>query len=139
MSIKVDHTPYLLPGDLRTAEDVLAWMRNEEAEWRAAATSDAGVPHGASLVRFDGAAIGMLDGIAKHLESRLDRERRKACRRGTLEEWRRMSSLVVNGDVSSDGMDSFAYAIDGGEGAIIVLASDHLARALAFRAAARER
>lgn len=134
-----DHRPYLVEGDLRTAEDVLEWMRNEEAEWRAAATSDAGVPHGASLVRFDGAAIGMLDGIAKHLESRLDRERRQACRRGALDAWRRFSREMRP---NAGRYSAYATALIWGDGPSDMQAIGSydralLTTALAFRAAAR--
>lgn len=55
--MSVDHRPHLLPTDLRTPEDVLAWLR---------------------LV-----APLYLD-LSYHLARRLDRERRQACRRGAL-------------------------------------------------------
>lgn len=64
-----DHHPYLTEGDLRTAEDVLEWL----ARPRCCKT---------------------LGGHIARLRARLDRERRQACRRGALERWRRVRSLV---------------------------------------------
>lgn len=58
-----DHTPYLLATDLRTPEDVLAWFRVQPR------------------YPFEG-------DLVLALAERLDRERRQACRRGALENWR---------------------------------------------------
>ena len=61
--MSVDYRPYLREGDLRTPEEVAAWMRSlslftRERPWR----QD-------------------LDGACDELDERLDRERRQACRR----------------------------------------------------------
>ena len=57
-----DHRPYLREGDLRTPEDVLEW-----------------------LLGHDEPCVAM---ACLQLTNRLDRERRRACRRGALEAWR---------------------------------------------------
>ena len=60
-----DHTPYLLPTDLRTAEDAAAFVHTYVV---------------------DPATEWDLSDVYNYLERRLDRERRQACRRGR---WRR--------------------------------------------------
>ena len=114
-----DHRPYLREGDLRTAEDVLAW-----------------------LIEYPGtdAAQASID-----LDERLDRERRQACRRAALQNFetfaaylrwfptaRRMShecvcARLLGAEPSlTDAAATARAVIDG-----------YLADALAFRAAAR--
>lgn len=58
-----DHRPYLLPTDLRTAEDVARWLRTYHP-------------------------CEQLGDAVDDLRARLDRERRQACRRGALSCWR---------------------------------------------------
>lgn len=60
-----DHIPYLTSGDLRTAEDVLKWMKSQPR-----------YPFEGDLVR--------------DLEERLDRERHQACKVGALAMIRRI-------------------------------------------------
>lgn len=69
---------YLRPGDLRTAEDVLAWLRE-----RALAADEGFVSRAATL-----------DEAHADLSARLDRERRQACRRAALEHWRRFLDVA---------------------------------------------
>ena len=111
-----DHRPYLTATDLRTPEDVLAWL-----DAMALTSSERIAPIQWSMAMAHA-----------RLRARLDRERRQACRRAALAEWRRMTSLIVNGWASDDGLDSFFD-----DTVYTVFASDHLTRALAFRAAAR--
>lgn len=73
-----DHRPYLASGDLRTAEDVLAWLTDRK--WTTPTTKE---PQDVTLER-----------AANDLFDRLDRERRQACRRVALGQWHRLSGLV---------------------------------------------
>ncbi len=68
--------------------------------------------------------FGVQDAVAA-LDARLDRERRQACRRGALAEWQEFRRWV----------HGWGYGWGDGDG----IALDVLARALAFRAAARAR
>jgi len=111
-----DHTPYLAATDLRTPEDVFVWMTYLE---RDIVTQPYRECYGHDLVSA--------------LRSRLDRERRQACRRGALEACRQMMSVVVNGETCSHGWDTGLDMYDGG----VEYASQYLTEALAFRAAAR--
>lgn len=63
----LDYRPYLLATDLRTPEDVLAWLRAEY------------------LDRYHD-----VHEAAEELAYRLDHARRQACRRGALDYWRLM-------------------------------------------------
>lgn len=89
----IDHHPYLVDGDLRTAEDVLELVKFERAraalELRGKLRVLAGeqVPYGEAFM------VAMV-AFERVLRLRLDRERRQACRRGALERWRRVRSLV---------------------------------------------
>lgn len=101
-----DHRPYLTDTDLRTPEDVLAWL------WDRARSPAS-----------DGFACRMVANSATALEVRLDRERRQACRRAALAEWRK-----------------FAYDLrrnSGHNAWVCKWCIGHIARVLAFRAAAR--
>lgn len=69
-----DHLPYLREGDLRTAEDVLAW-----------------------LTRYLDAPGGTGTMAPHDLRARLDRERRQACRRGPLKAWRSFANGAEHG------------------------------------------
>ena len=92
-----DHHPYLTEGDLRTAEDALEWLdtiRRDAIEGRAllAPSTSFGPPvRGADA---DAVRVRTLHVLHRDLAERLDRERRQACRRGALERWRRVRSLV---------------------------------------------
>ena len=102
-----DHHPYLTENDLRTPKDsadfLRAW-RDSHNDW----------------LEF-GDAIDMLD-------ERIERERRQACRRGALENWRNFAQYArwckERGAVPKD------------ENEVMVLRV--LAKAIAFRAAARQ-
>jgi hypothetical protein len=67
-----DPRPYAAPGDLVTAADVAAWLRERAEE----------EPRSTAWYLHD------------RLDARLDRERRQACRRGALAEWMRAADLV---------------------------------------------
>jgi hypothetical protein len=99
-----DHRPYLTATDLRTPEDVLAWLGACEYWFTT----------GASLA----------------LAARLDRERRQACRRAALLEWRRVCELVRWCDAYRNS--------DAAWHEVAPSLWRTLARALAFRAAARQ-
>lgn len=120
-----DHRPYLTATDLRTPEDVLAWLDAEAASW-----TEAGIEHGTELVRFDVAVSQTLATAAKYVRARLDRERRQACRRAAILEWRRVCELVRWCDAYRNS--------DAAWHEVAPSLWRTLARALAFRAAARE-
>ena len=119
-----DHRPYLTATDLRTPEDVLAWLKE-----RAIAADEGFVSRAATL-----------DEAYAALSARLDRERRQACRRGAHEMTRVIarSKLWLRKDyVSSDGQavfGSFKECISKMRGGRW---GSTLELALAFRAAAR--
>ena len=107
-----DPRPYLLPTDLRTAEDVARWLRaRDEAH--------------------DGAET-LADAVAA-LRARLDRERRQACRRA-VRAWaylarmhRRHAAMYRRNDDHGEAASRLAARVNA------------LTLALAFRAAARAR
>ena len=101
-----DPRPYAAPTDLVTAADVALWLDT--------------LHQGPPSARI----FGVQDAIAA-LDARLDRERRQACRRGALAEWREFRRWV----------HGWGYGWGDGDG----IALDVLSRALAFRAAARAR
>lgn len=102
-----DHHPYLTENDLRTPKDsadfLRAW-RDSHNDW----------------LEF-GDAIDMLD-------ERIERERRQACRRGAMANWRKFSAIARwakdRNAVPKDEMEDFVHLV--------------LALSLAFRAAARQ-
>lgn len=118
----LDHRPYLADTDLRTAEDVAAWLDEHAEQWRRDAVADPSV--GARSVRLDYAGLCALQGAHADLLARLDRERRQACRRGA-----RYEITMARGFRGRRGEGATAI------GAILERA--HVDRALAFRAAAR--
>ena len=99
-----DHHPYLTEGCLRTPEDSADFLRDSHNDW----------------LEF-GDAIDMLD-------ERLDRERRQACRRGALENWRNFAQYArwceEHGVVPKDANEVMVLRV--------------LAKAIAFRDAARQ-
>ena len=101
-----DPRPYAAPTDLVTAADVALWLDT--------------LHQGPPAERI----FGVQDAVAA-LDARLDRERRQACRRGALAEWREFRRWV----------HGWGYGWGDGDG----IALDVLSRALAFRAAARAR
>lgn len=125
----LDHRPYLADTDLRTAEDVAAWLEEHAEQWRRDAVADPSV--GARSVRLDYAGLRALQGAHADLRARLDRERRQACRRGARQAFASAAELMRGyaleqrccGVVRDTGVE---YAIE-----------HYLSRALAFRAAAR--
>jgi hypothetical protein len=107
----LDHRPYLRPGvDLITAEDVAGWLRGPA--WH--------TPPPLAHV-----SLGY---VTRVLDARLDRERRQACRRGALAEWREFRAEAGNVDWISESLDVWGNRRR---------ALRALSRALAFRAAAR--
>lgn len=105
----LDHRPYLREGDLRTPEDVLEWL------WERARGPAS-----------EGFAAKMVATSASALEARLDRERRKACRRGALRCWQSLRFWVEFNTVKAPGYDwNQAYCA--------------IEATLAFRAAARSK
>ena len=121
-----DHRPYLLATELRTAEDVAAWLEEHAEQWRRDAVADPSV--GARSVRLDYAGLRALQGAHADLRTRLDRERRQACRRGALDAWRRFCDETGNVDWTGESLDVWGNRRR---------ALRALSRALAFRAAAR--
>lgn len=75
----LDFHPYLVEGDLRTPEDVLAWIAEYIETWKRAAKEDPTI--GAKHYRLDFAGLRTLEQLHGDLQTRLDRERRQACRR----------------------------------------------------------
>lgn len=73
-----DHRPYLTDTDLRTPEDVLAWL-----DVMALTSSERIAPIQWSMAMAHA-----------RLRAHLDRERRQACRRAARLEWRRVCELV---------------------------------------------
>lgn len=86
-----DHRPYLLPTDLRTAEDVARWLLEHAEQWRIDAAADPSL--GARSVRLDYGGLRALQGAHADLRARLDRERRQACERGAEDCERRLAEL----------------------------------------------
>jgi hypothetical protein len=74
-----DHRPYLVDGDLRTPEDVLAWVSEYIEAWQREAKEDPSI--GAQHFRLDFAGMRTLQQLHVDLQHRLDREKRIACRR----------------------------------------------------------
>lgn len=104
MTTLVDPRPYAGPTDLRTAEDVARWLDT--------------LHQGPPAERI----FGVQDAIAA-LDARLDRERRQACRRGALVNWREARRLAASPQPETIYWPDVAV---------------YLSRALAFRAAARQ-
>lgn len=116
-----NYRPFLREGDLVTAEDVLKWLRSPVGSRVGA--------HRAWLLKTDALEWAYLDHYEDHimLAARLDRERRRALRRGALYEWREFydsaSWCRTRGRSLTD--DDEAYMLNA------------LTKALAYRAAAR--
>lgn len=71
-----DYKEYLTTGDLRSTHDVVVWL----GFMRGLATTV--TPH--ELVYADEACDVLIGDLQKQLRDRLERERRRACRRGAL-------------------------------------------------------
>ncbi len=112
MSSAVDPTPYLLPGALRTAEDVLDWLDT--------------LHKGPVKDRI----FGIQDAVCR-LDERLDRERRQAFRHQALWCWRSFTLFVR--DYARQKREEGLICDSELEGYI----ESYLSKALAFRAAAR--
>ena len=111
-----DHHPYLTDADLRTPLDVALWLK---ARWlKSSANRDYSTWQEHQI----------LEEVYDVLDALLDRERRQACRRGALENWRNFAQYArwckERGAVPKD------------ENEVMVLRV--LAKAIAFRAAARQ-
>ena len=106
-----DHRPYLLPTDLRTAEDVARWLRARDEAHEGAET--------------------LADAVAA-LRARLDRERRQACRRGARDQWR---EARYQAGCAARALRFGAGRV--GEHDYGMAAWDALEECIAFRAAAR--
>ena len=104
----LEYQTYLLATDLRTPEDVLAWLRAEY------------------LDRYHDAHEA-----AEELAYRLDRERRQACRRGALSRFEMFAwyARLVRADKDWE-LDNPELASE--------MAWDDAAACIAFRAAARQ-
>jgi hypothetical protein len=125
-----DPRPYAAPGDLVTAADVARWLRERAAEWRADARAHPEV--GARLVRLDYGGAVTLDDALADLRARLDRERRQACERG----WQAHAAASRQRgrqarEARQKGWTEWAAQRERER-------AHHMARALAFRAAARQ-
>lgn len=112
-----DHHPYLTEGCLRTMQDcsdfVLVYVIDPDMEWD-------------------------LSDVHIRLQARLDRERRKACRRGALEAWRQMTRVIREGEPLPMNLDAFTSWSGAWGEEEVEYASERLAEALAFRDAARQ-
>lgn len=104
-----DHRPYLTATDLRTPEDVLAFVHDfvvdPDVEWD-------------------------LSEVRNFLQRKIDRERRQACRRAALIAWREFAGGARQGHDAWHSEANKAHAC--------LWCEENLARALAFRAAARQ-
>ena len=139
MLAPVDPRPYAGPTDLVTAADVARWLEEMGPMMGSIA------PPGVRL--FAGVAAEAPAGLLAHeLRARLDRERRQACRRGALDAWR--GAMVCLGDAGVararrhprrklGTLPLVACASVPGSLRPWQAAFVLLARALAFRAAAR--
>ena len=111
-----DHTPFLLPTDLRTPEDVVRWQR-EAADrlWRQSYT------------------VTTTD-VLNATSEQIDRERRQACRRGMLRAFKFACGNRANERAwaKSDDAEDRHWAKWASKQRIV-----EVQRALAFRAAAR--
>lgn len=120
-----DYRLFLRDGDLVTAEDVLKWLRSPVGA-RAGA-------HRAWLLKNDAREWAYLDHYEDEtmLAARLDRERRRALRRGAKHHWTWFSCGIREYErrVNQEGLISDSDALESLE--------IDLSRALAFRAAAR--
>ena len=107
-----DHRPYLTENDLRTPEDVALWLSK-----RCLASDEAFVSRGQTL-----------DEAFWDLSDRLDRERRQACRRAALENWRNFAQYArwckERGAVPKDENEAMVLRV--------------LAKTIAYRDAARQ-
>ena len=77
-----DHRPYLREGDLRTPEDVLAWVRRPATDRRR------------EHLAWGGERLVPYIDCEQMLAFRLDRERRQACRRGARENFAKFSAFA---------------------------------------------
>lgn len=134
-----DHRPYLLPTDLRTAEDVAEWLR----DWRSTATDAELIAVVDWIHAYDVQDLRGTHDLAPELaclalRARLDRERRQACRRGAAYHWRAACRIMrASKDRRGRRRDKeIAAAVWAGDHSAHPLLA-HLAAALAFRAAAR--
>ena len=75
MTAPVDPTPYALPTDLVTAEDVVRWLDD-------VAVAILSVPIDGATRAGVAICAGVVVSTRRDLDARLDRERRQACRRG---------------------------------------------------------
>ena len=87
MTAPVDPTPYALPTDLVTAEDVVRWLDD-------VAVAILSVPIDGATRAGVAICAGVVVSTRRDLDARLDRERRQACRRGALDRWRTFSMAV---------------------------------------------
>ena len=125
MSTDESYREYLRPGDLRTAEDVYRWMCSPVGKriayhrmWLLSKGEYAYLDHYEDYVM---------------LRTRLDRERRQACRRAPLYAWRRFSTIVrLRGNAA---LVSLVFGSD--RNGVGRETRDALAHALAFRTEAR--
>ncbi len=118
-----DHTPFLLPTDLRTPEDVarcvISFALDPDVEYDAT-------------------------DVFNYLSARIDRERRQACRRGASQHirWARTNRDNVDEWSASDAADPTLWDSLTERDEWVATAKDleakQVRKALAFRAAARQ-
>ena len=141
MTAPVDPTPYALPTDLVTAEDVLAWLLG----WRSNATDRELIAavdwvHAYAVQDLRNAHDLAPELAYLALRARLDRERRQACRQGALTAWRfACGQRAIERDWRKATPDEFQSREDLDEWAALAHEDrvTEVRRALAFRAAAR--
>ena len=125
--MSLDHHPFLLESDLRTAEDVAKWLRRPMLD-RLAEEDSSRLPK-AMLTDAD------------LLMARLDRERRQACRRGARDHWEaysRAKNWLRQDYKKHKGEAKFGtFRNCLRTFGIANACGNHIRRALAYRAAAR--
>jgi len=147
-----DYRPYLLTTDLRTPEDVLAWLRGLDEDDdavpiatrdRRAKLDEPGATVTDWLMSLKSSNMYVID-AADLLAERLDRERRQACRRAARKHFKTVVAYIRWFPLASrNSHNHVCEAISGvrtpteSSATAWAVFEGPLALALAFRAAAR--
>lgn len=123
-----DHHPYLTEGCLRTPEDVADWLDARVEDYRYGRAMMAPSSSFGPRVYAIDAQLDALACASRDLRAHLARERRQACRRAALENWRNFAQYArwckERGVVPKDENEAMVLRV--------------LAKTIAFRAAARQ-